>query len=246
MNVVLILQARTGSTRLPGKVLLDLAGRPMLEAEVRRLQRCRSLNQIVVATTVAQSDQPIVDLCDRMGVDVFRGSEDDVLSRFVGAARKFEADVVVRCTGDCPLIDPGTVDRIVDELIDRRRSCDYAANVLRRTFPRGLDAEALHIDTLLRIDRMAGDGPDREHVTLLPRRRQDGAFLCHSVEDKEDRSSLRWTVDTEQDLLWVSEFYRATGAADGVPSYREMLAVLDQRPDLVRLDTEGVTWDPTR
>lgn len=246
MNVVLLLQARIGSSRLPGKVLRDLAGRPMLEAQIGRLRQCRSVDRIVVATSESPSEQPIVELCHRIHVDVFRGSEQDVLSRFVGAAIKYEADVVVRCTGDCPLIDAGVVDRIVDELIARRQRCDYASNVLKRTFPRGLDAEALHMDTLLRIDRMATDAGEREHVTLLPRQRRDGAFLCHSVEDAEDRSHLRWTVDTAEDLAWVSEFYRATGAVDGFPSYREMLAVLDQRPELARLDAKGDTWDPAR
>ncbi len=244
MNVILLLQARMGSTRLPGKVLCDLAGRPMLEAQIRRLRQCQSIDRVVVATSDAAGDQPIVACCDRVRIDVFRGSEQDVLSRFVGAAVKYKADVVVRCTGDCPLIDAGIVDQVVGELVARRTICDYASNVLNRTFPRGLDVEAMYMDTLLRIDRMATHAGQREHVTILLRQRRDGAFLCYSVEDKEDRSHLRWTVDTAEDLAWVSEFYRASGAVDGFPSYRQMLAVLDQRPDLVRLDKKGETWDP--
>lgn len=217
----------------------------MLEAQIARLRQCKSVDRLVVATSDGPGDDPIAALCDRIHVDVFRGPEQDVLARYVGAATKFEANVVVRCTGDCPLIDAGVVDRVVHALTSRPTSCDYASNVLKRTYPRGLDAEAFFMDTLLRIDRMAVEGPEREHVTLLPRQNQT-AFLCHSVEDSQDRSHLRWTVDTAEDLAWVAEFYRATNAADGAPTYRDMLAVLDRRPDLKRLDAKGDTWDPAR
>ena len=154
MKRVMIVQARATSSRLPGKVLLDLGGRPMLVQQLVRLRQCRNVDEIVVATTTETNDEPVVMLAREAGVHVFRGSSDDVLSRFVGAAQEARADVVVRVTADCPLIDPEVCDRVIAELVEHRSECDYASNVIRRTFPRGLDVEAMFFDVLLRMDRL--------------------------------------------------------------------------------------------
>src|ERR1700754_3878745 len=155
MHRVVILQARMTSTRLPGKVLADLAGRPMLQRQLERLVRCRHVDEIALATTTNTEDDPIVDLAQRQGFRVHRGSEHDVLARYAGAAAACDADLIVRITSDCPLIDPELTDAVIAALEERRESVDYASNVLERHLPRGLDTEALWRDVLERVHRMA-------------------------------------------------------------------------------------------
>lgn len=242
MRVVAIVQARMTSTRLPGKVLAPIAGRPMLARVIERLERARRLSGVWVACTAGAADDGVADLARQLGAGVFRGPEEDVLTRFVGAARAAAAEVVVRITADCPLIMPEVVDRVVADLVDHPRSADYAANVLRRTYPRGLDAEALFIDSLLRADRYASTPEEREHVTLAIRR-DPRRFARISVEDSDDASSLRWTVDTALDLEHLNRLYRVAGIDSARPGYRDLVALCRSEPDLWHLDT-GATWDP--
>ncbi len=148
VSTVVIVQARMTSTRLPGKVLMDLAGRPMLERQLARLARCSQVDEIVLAVTTNPQDQALVDLARRMGLRWYRGSEQDVLSRYLGAARESHAELVVRVTSDCPLIDASETDAVIVALSERRGSCDYASNSLERHLPRGLDTEALWADVL--------------------------------------------------------------------------------------------------
>jgi spore coat polysaccharide biosynthesis protein SpsF len=198
----------------------------------------------VIATTTNATDDPIVELAQREGIGWHRGSEYDVLGRFVGAAREHKADVVVRITADCPLIDPVITDRTIQELVDHHRECDYVSNTLPRTYPRGLDVEALFIDTLLRVDRLAHSAPAREHVTHFIRAERQDLFLCRSTTDSEDNSDLRWTVDTEIDLDLVRALYGALDLGANSLSYRDILAYARTRPDLVRLNADVQTWTP--
>jgi spore coat polysaccharide biosynthesis protein SpsF len=244
MKRVLIIQARMGSTRLPGKVLREVAGKPMLSQQIRRLKSCSEADEIVVATTTNPADEPLVEVAHREGVSCFRGSEVDVLDRFVGAASQTKADVVVRLTADCPLIDPALTDQVIHELIDHESTCDYAANVLKRTFPRGLDVEAFFFDVLLRWNRMASSQRSREHVTLLVRSESPELFLSRSVEDTEDNSDLRWTVDTETDLLLIRKLYDELDLGTHVNSYRDLLAYVRMHPELPRLNAHEQTWSP--
>src|SRR5689334_23239198 len=151
MRRVVIVQARMTSTRLPGKVLMDLEGKPVVERQLERLRRCRQADEVVWAVTTNADDDPLVELADRLGVRWYRGSEDDVLSRYLGAAREAEADLVVRVTSDCPLIDAAEVDAVIEGL---HAQDDYASNFLERRLPRGLETEALWRDTLERTARM--------------------------------------------------------------------------------------------
>lgn len=242
MRVVAIIQARMTSTRLPGKVLAPIAGRPMLARVVERLGRARRLSGVWVACTAGAADDCVADLARQLGTDVFRGPEEDVLARFVGAARAAAAEVVVRITADCPLIMPDVVDRVVGELVDDSRAADYAANVLRRTYPRGLDTEALFFDTLLRADRYASTPEEREHVTLVIRR-DSCRFARLSVEDADDASSLRWTVDTAEDLEHVNRLYRVAGLDVAPLEYRKLVELCRSVPALRHPDA-GATWDP--
>ena len=224
------------STRLPGKVLRTLAGRPMLAHQLGRLKACREVDEIVVATTSNASDDPVSELALKEGVGCFRGDEHDVLKRYVGAACGSGADVVVRITADCPLIDPGLTDEVIRALIQRPGGADYSSNVIQRTYPRGLDVEAFHLDTLLRIHRLASSKDAREHVTVYIRSEHPELFLTASVTDPENNSDLRWTVDTELDFQVVGRMYEELNLATRVLSYREMLAWARSRPELFRMN----------
>lgn len=236
MRRVAILQARTTSTRLPGKVLMDVSGEPMITHELRRLLAATQLDDVVVATTGSPTDDSIIEIAEKEGVRWFRGSEHDVLSRYVNAAREARADVVIRVTADCPLLDPAVVDSVVASL---DRATDYASNVMRRTYPQGLDAEALHRDALERIDRLAVTEAAREHVTWLIVRERPELFVKRSVEAPTDDSDLRWTVDVGADLELVRGLYRELNLAEQRLSYesvvrhvraQQQLADLNRRP----------------
>jgi spore coat polysaccharide biosynthesis protein SpsF len=196
----------------------------MLAQQLRRLRRCREADEIVVATTVNAADDPVVALAEGEGVRWHRGSEHDVLGRYAAAAAESRADVVVRVTADCPLIDPEVTDRVIAELSGHAQECDYASNVLPRTFPRGLDTEALFHDVLVRVDRLARSAAAREHVTLFVAVERPELFARRNVADAEDHSDLRWTVDTAEDLAGVRAIYEGLGLSDRFLPYPEILA----------------------
>ncbi len=236
MRRVIVVQARVTSTRLPGKVLMDLAGRPMLAQQLRRLKRCRHADEIVVATTTNATDDPVVTVARAEGARWFRGSETDVLSRYIGAARESKADVVIRITADCPLIDPEVSDKVIEALESRGDKVDYASNVIRRTLPLGLDTEVLYTDTLLRVGRLARSAPAREHVTLFIWKERPDLFLIHSVTDEQDNSDLRWTVDVAEDLEMVRRLYAEMGLGERAVGYREILAYVRSHPALLAVN----------
>jgi spore coat polysaccharide biosynthesis protein SpsF len=233
VKTVAIIQARVGSSRLRGKVLLPLAGEPMLARVIERASRARLVDEVVVATTTSQSDDAIEALCRQLSVPCIRGSEADVLSRYCAAAAAHSADAIVRITSDCPLIDPTLVDLVVTALTTPDQA-DYAANIVgRRTFPRGLDAEAMTSATLDRLDRDAVESSLREHVTLYIHR-NPALFRTRAVTGDVDRSGLRWTVDTQDDYELVSRIYDAFGSDRF--STDEILAVLTEHPEWMQLN----------
>lgn len=201
-RVGIIIQARMMSTRLPGKVLMPVMGKPLLEYQIERLQRVRRADDIIIATTKNDTDQPIVDLADRLGIKVFRGSEEDVLSRYFGAAKENDLDVVVRITSDCPLIDPAVVDDVIGAYLENAENCDYVSNCLSRTFPRGMDTEVFPFSLLEQVCCEAIEQPYREHVT--PYIYEDNQrFRLMNVVFRRDESHHRWTVDTSEDLKLI-------------------------------------------
>jgi spore coat polysaccharide biosynthesis protein SpsF len=244
MRRVIIVQARMTSTRLPGKVLADLAGRPMLLRQLERLARCRQVDEIVVATTTQPTDAPVLRVCDAAGVRWFRGDEHDVLGRYLGAAREAAADLIVRITSDCPLIDPAEADRVVEALLARVAECDYAANFLPRTYPQGLDTEALFRDTLERVGRLARSASAREHVTHFIYGERPDLFARYSVVDADDNSDLRWTVDTPEDLAFARRVYEELGLGEQFLDYRTVLAFVRSRPDLSAVNAGIKQRDP--
>lgn len=236
-RVVAIIQARTGSTRLPQKVLHEFAGAPMLAHVVGRVRAARLVDDVVVATTVEPSDEPIVALAASRGWKVTRGSVDDVLSRYVEAARLHQADVIVRVCSDCPLVDPDLVDAVVGPLLERP-DLDYVANNLPpRTYPIGLDLEAFRLEALERAHEEDRDPALREHVTPYIRQNSD-AFKILGVTHEDDLSHHRWTVDEPVDMQLIEAIYEATGGAPG--TWRETLRLLEGRPEWRELNAHVV------
>ena len=229
-RVVIIVQARMGSSRLPGKVLMDLHGRPLLERQIERLRRSMTADAIVIATSTHARDDAIVQAAERLGLGVFRGQEDDVLARYAGAADVFGADVVVRVTADCPLIDPGILDRCVARLL-ADDELDYVSNTIERTYPRGLDVEVLRHGVLEVAHREAAEPDDREHVTRFVWR-QPERFRLGGEAAAEDHSALRWTVDTQEDLDVVRAVYDALYPERPDFDYGDALAHAAEYPDV--------------
>ncbi len=237
MKVVVIIQARLASSRLPAKVLLDLGGVTALERCLRRARRFSHVSEVVVATSDRPGDEIIAAVAHRLGTKVTRGSETDVLSRFAKAAREASADVVVRCTSDCPLLDPALSSMVIDRFLNAPGGVDYAANVLERRLPRGLDTEVFSRAALEQADRDAKSPDEREHVTLHLYRNPD-RFRCLPVvaEGLEDRSSLRWTLDTLDDYRLLHAVFERLGPRADEASMAEVIALFDAEPELAQIN----------
>ena len=233
-RVAAIIQARMGSTRLPGKVLRDVGGRTMLERVINRTRRAKHLRQVVVATSVSAADEPIVDHARDLGVEVVRGDEEWVLDRFYDAAQVVEADAVVRITADCPLIEPELIDRVVEAFLGAAPPADFAANIIERRYPRGLDVEVASREALGRVWREADQPHQRRHVFPYIYE-HPGAFRMVSVTDPVDRSGMRWTVDTIDDLQFIRAVYEQFDNRDDV-HWLDVIALLARRPDLMGLN----------
>lgn len=233
--ILAILQARTSSSRLPGKVLKTILGKPMLELQLERVRRAKTLDRVVVATSVDPSDDPIEALCARLGVGCFRGSLDDVLDRFYQAALAHKPDVVVRLTGDCPLADP----EVIDDAVAFYRAGDYdiVSNTVKPTFPDGHDVWVFPLEALARAWHEADRPADREHVTLYLLRNPD-QFRVGSLETDPDRSHLRWTVDDPADFEVVREIYEALYPNNPAFTTADVLDLLEARPELSALNAE--------
>lgn len=231
-----LIQARMGSTRLPGKVLMDVSGRTVLSHVVDRVRACTDLSGVRVATTDQAGDDPVVRECERLGVGVRRGSEDDVLDRFVRAAG--DADWIVRVTADCPLFDPvllGAMIRRVRDLEADGTPVDYLANGIEPSWPRGLDAEIVRGAALRRAHAEATAPHEREHVTPYIYRHPD-LFAVHGYRSPRDLAAHRWTLDTPEDLAFVRAVYDALYEPDRLFTTEEVLALLDRRPDIRHLN----------
>ena len=231
-KTVAIIQARMGSTRLPGKVLRDLRGQSMLARVVSRVRAASLVDEVLVATTNLPVDDAIVAECRNCGVSVWRGSEQDVLDRYFQAAQFAKADIVVRITSDCPLIDPEVTDKTVRAFLEH--SPDYASNTIVRTYPRGLDTEVISASALGRAWGKARKPYEREHVTpyLVE---HPSAFVLLSVTGDHDYSAHRWTVDTAEDLEFVQAVY-GRWSADTSFSWRDVLDLLNRAPELLELN----------
>jgi spore coat polysaccharide biosynthesis protein SpsF (cytidylyltransferase family) len=233
LSALAVVQARMSSTRLPGKVLADVEGEPMLALLLKRLSRASRVEHIVVATSTDAADDPIEEKVRGLGFGAHRGPRDDVLARIVGAAAG-HSGAVARITGDCPLTDPAVVDEVI-ELFERTTGCVYASNVEPRTYPDGLDVEVVSADALEELARTATNVDDREHVTAVFRR-SPNAYPSTALVRERDLGSLRWTVDTAEDLGFMRRLVGRLGPRRYVASCDEILTAIHAEPSLAALD----------
>jgi len=237
-RIAAIIQGRMSSSRLPGKILLDIAGQPMLWRVVERVRMARTVDETIVATTTDPSDEPVAKFCQERAILLYRGSLYDVLDRFYQAASLYRADVIVRVTADCPLIDPAVIDRTVTELLET--GADFSANRLpppwKRTYPIGLDTEVCTFAALERAWREARLPHEREHVMpylySVP-----GRFAVRVVDAEQDFGHLRWTVDTPEDLEVVRRLFELLGGRRNF-TWQEVLAVWQAHPELAEINAE--------
>lgn len=227
MKVVALVQARMGSTRLPNKVMKLINGVPMIELLLSRLSRTEEIDEIVVATSVDTRNQTLVDHVRKLGYACELGSENDVLDRFVRAAKAHQADVVVRITADCPLTDPALVDEVIRGF--KAAGVDYFSNVGPPTYPDGLSVEVCTFKALERASRETPKPHDREHVT--PYLRESGHFSTRCMEYSEDLSTLRWTVDEHVDFVVVEKIFLHFHPRTDF-TWGDVLDLQRQQPDL--------------
>jgi spore coat polysaccharide biosynthesis protein SpsF len=238
MTTVIIVQARMASTRLPGKIMKEVLGKTLLEHQIERLRRVKQADKLVIATTDHGEEQPIVDLCERLEVDSFRGSENDVLSRYYGAATQYGADMVVRITSDCPLIDPAVVDGVIDHFQRRHSEVDYASNTFPElTYPCGMDTEVFSYRALKEAYQEAVDLPEREHVTIFIKRRPE-RYRIVNLPYRQDVSRHRWTVDTPEDLELIARILTALYPQNPEFTLEDCLDLLKKHPEWEEINGE--------
>ena len=236
--IIAIIQARVGSTRLPAKVMKDLAGKPVLAHVINRVSFAKKIDGILVATTTEPADDVIESFCHENKIPVFRGSSEDVLKRYADAARLLVSEgkkvqYIVRITADCPLIDPNVIDRVISTALDGQY--DYVSNTLEPTYPDGLDVEVFTSDSLFEADTKALLPSEREHVTPYIKKRE--AFRRFNVTNDTDLSSLRWTLDQEEDLRFLTEVYNTLYNPVNVFHMGDVLKLLDEKPWLTIINS---------
>ncbi len=231
MRVVATIEARMASTRLPGKVLKQAIGKPMLELMVERLRRVPSLDGIVIATTINPPDAAIVELAERLGVGWHRGSEMDVTARLLGAAAEHHIEVIVETTGDCPLIDPEAVELCVRDYL--KGGVDYVSNILERSYPIGMDTQVFSTATLADVDRRTHDPFDREHGAVFIYRNPD-LYKVRNVAAPPELidPKLRLTLDTAEDYELICRLFEALYPENPAFTLADVLALIRRRPDL--------------
>ena len=234
--ILAIIQARMGSTRLPGKVLMKLSGVTVIEHVLNRVSNSRYINETIVATSIESNNLPLINICSSKGVRVFAGSEDNVLDRFYQVAKLFKPEHIVRITADCPLHDASVIDKVIEEHL--KSNSDYTSNCIPPTYPDGLDVEIFTFDALERAWSGAELLSDKEHVT--PFIRNNEAFRKNNVVSDIDYSKKRWTLDEEKDFAFINKIY-----AHFYPNFdfgfKDIIAYIELNKEL-----EGINSDISR
>lgn len=241
MKIVATIEARMNSTRLPGKVLKDIGAGSSLLVQINRLRKSKLLNEIVIATTINASDDAIVNFAISSGVKYFRGSEEDILGRILGAAISVEADLLVQITGDCPLIDPEIVDQVIQCYLNSKNAVDFVSNEMERTYPIGLDCRVFSVNLLSEIDKLCEDPMHRIH----------GSTYIYTGEGKNKYKTLnisapkeinhpqwRWTLDTPEDLLFFLEIFKQLGKNAANYTSGQLAAWLEKHPEIVAINSK--------
>ncbi len=246
MKVLVIIQARTGSSRLPGKVLLPVAGVPLLTAMIRRVRAARTPFELTVATTSASEDDVIASLCAELGVDCYRGHPSDLLDRHYHAALYRHADVAVKIPSDCPLIDPSVIDRVLAFYIENAGSLDYVSNLHPASYPDGNDVEVIGFGTLRTAFNEACHPFEREHTTPYiwerPERFRIGNVTWQGMPDCS--MTHRFTIDYPEDYRFICRVFEELGGAERVFSLEEIMELLRSKPDILAINGQyaGVNW----
>jgi len=236
-KVVAIIQARMGSTRLPGKVMKEIVGKPMLWHVINRVKNAKELNDIVIATTNLKEDTQILDLASEIGVKTYAGSENDVLDRYYQAAIMSKADVIVRITADCPLADPNVIDKVVRYY--RINDFDYVSTSIKPTFPDGIDVEVFRFASLKKAWSEAKLASEREHVTPYIWKNPN-IFKIKNYENEDDILYMRWSVDEQCDLEFLREIYNRLYAKDTLFYMEDVVDLLTKNPELMDINKDIV------
>lgn len=237
MKITAIIQARMGSTRLPGKVMKKIFDKTVLEHVVCRLTKSEFLSDIIIATTVGECDNDIYKEAERLSVKSYRGSENDVLSRYYNAAKENGSDIVVRVTSDCPVIDPQIIDSMLEKFLKlyKNNEIDYMSNTLKRTFPRGLDAEIIPFAVLEKANIEANKQYEREHVTPYIYQNY-GIFKLVGFENSVNYSEYRWTLDTPEDFEVITRIYEELYKTDGMFYLDDIIDLMKRCPEIKNIN----------
>jgi spore coat polysaccharide biosynthesis protein SpsF len=233
-NISAIVQARMGSTRLPGKIMKKLEGKPVLWHVYDRLKHSKKLDNIIIATTILKEDDRVENFCKENNIMFFRGSVENVLSRYFLAAQKFNCENIVRITSDCPVIDPEIIDEMIEKFFienEEKINVDYLSNSLERTFPRGLDAEIFTFKVLEKTFNEAAKTYEKEHVTPYIYQHPE-LFKLKNFSSSKDNSNLRWTLDTKEDFQLLKEIYSNLYNERKIFLYNDILTLLEKKPFL--------------
>jgi len=232
MKITAIIQARMGSTRLPGKIIKEIAGEPMLWRVIERVRQSKKIGEIIIATTLNKEDEEVREFARKRGVKVFSGSENDVLDRYYQTALYFnKPEIIVRITSDCPLIDPEIIDKTVEFFLEN--DLDYASTGrIQSTFPDGLDTEVFRFSALEKAWRESSLASEREHATPYiwknPR-----IFKIGEFKNEKDLSYLRWTVDEEKDLNFVREVYKKLYKKGEIFYMKDVISLIEKHSELL-------------
>jgi spore coat polysaccharide biosynthesis protein SpsF len=235
MKIVATVEARMTSTRLPGKILRPILGRPTLELLIERLLRSEYIDEVVIATTVNSTDDPVEELAKRLSVGCFRGSEEDVLDRVLKAAQRYDADLIVEITGDCPLIDPGTIDQLIGIYLNN--TYDYVSNTLKPTYPNGLDTQVFSRKTLEEVASLTSDPVDHEHVSLYIYEHPE-RFSLYNLESNLPGKyrGCRLTVDTIEDFELIRIIYESLYPGNPAFNLQDIVELLDADENLLKIN----------
>lgn len=235
MLINVILQARLSSTRLPGKVLKKIVNKPMLALQLERVHRSKLVNKIIVATSTEKEDDAIINLCEELNIPYFRGSLDDVLGRYYHAAKQYACDHIVRLTGDCPLIDPEIIDKVI--ALHLEKNADYTSNCLTPCLPDGLDVEIFTNAALAHSFNQAKKPSEREHVTQYIRNHAE-RFIIENYRYEPNLSEQRWTVDEPNDFELVKQIYNNLYHIKTDFTLNDVLTLLTEQPHLKEINNQ--------
>jgi spore coat polysaccharide biosynthesis protein SpsF len=233
MKTVAIIQARMGSTRLPGKMLKEIRGKPLVFYVLNQVKKSKLIDEIILATTDAEKDKVLLETVEQIGFKTFAGDENDVLDRYYQTAKLFKGDIIVRVTGDCPLIDSRIIDKVIQKY--NEMGCDYASNVDPPTFPDGLDVEVFSFKVLKHAWKEARLSSEREHVTSYIHNNKN-KFKTINVKNDKDLSKMRWTIDETEDFLFLKKVLDKLGN-NGI-NMKNILDVLEKFPELSKINVK--------